>query len=105
MYSRGDLDGRDFLPQFTHKGKTRLVMKKAKETKIEAFQKNEVRVMTDVRASETIQLSSILWNRKAMKSRVKPLRKCNSMDRGSALGYRSDSDCYHCSVLRWTFQS
>jgi len=59
MYSRRDLDGRDFLPQFTHKGKTWLVMKKAKETKIEAFQKNEVRVMTDVRASETIQLSSI----------------------------------------------
>ena len=55
--SRGDLDGRNFLPQFTHKGKTRIVAQKVKETKNWRFRKNEGPVMTDVCSSETIQLS------------------------------------------------
>ena len=60
--SSGDLDGRNFLPQFTHKGKTRLAAKKVKETKSAPFRKNSVRVMTDVGTSETVQLSSFLEN-------------------------------------------
>jgi hypothetical protein len=48
----------EFPPQFTHKGKTRIVPEKAKETKNNPFQKNDVRVMTDVTSSETFQLSS-----------------------------------------------
>ena len=58
--SRRVLDGRDFLPQFTHKGKTRLVQKKVKEAKKFVFQRNDVPVMRDISTSETIQLSFFL---------------------------------------------
>jgi hypothetical protein len=58
--SRGDLDGRDFLPQFTHKGKARIVAQKVKETENIQFGKNDVRVMTDVTPSETVQLRLFL---------------------------------------------
>jgi hypothetical protein len=58
--SRRVLGDRDFLPQFTHKGKTWIVLDLIKEAKNWSFRKNNVPVMRDVTPSETIQLSSIV---------------------------------------------
>jgi hypothetical protein len=58
--SRRVLGDRDFLPQFTHKGKTWIVLDLIKEAKNWSFRKNDVPIMRDVPPSETIQLSFIL---------------------------------------------